>query len=125
MPPTALVYGRWQSAIPSRFIDELPAEHIETRVQAGLYGAGRRHLELDEAGAPFAGARRRREPAVGDVTWQAAPRDDSPSAFDEGARVFHQKFGYGRVLAVDGNKLEVAFDKAGTKKVMSGFVDAA
>jgi DNA helicase-2/ATP-dependent DNA helicase PcrA len=39
--------------------------------------------------------------------------------------VFHQKFGYGRVLGVDGDKLEVAFDKAGTKKVIDSFVEEA
>ena len=42
-----------------------------------------------------------------------------------GGRIFHQKFGYGRVVAVDGNKLEVAFDKAGTKKVVDSFVQPA
>jgi DNA helicase-2/ATP-dependent DNA helicase PcrA len=39
--------------------------------------------------------------------------------------VFHQKFGYGNIVAMDGNKLEIAFDKAGTKKVMDSFVAAA
>ena len=39
-----------------------------------------------------------------------------------GARVFHQKFGYGEVVAVEGDKLDIDFDKAGAKKVMSGFV---
>ncbi len=42
-----------------------------------------------------------------------------------GERVFHQKFGYGRVMAVDGNKLEVEFDKAGTKRVIDNFVSRA
>ncbi len=37
-------------------------------------------------------------------------------------RVFHQKFGYGKVLNVDGKKLEIAFEKAGTKIVMQDFV---
>ena len=37
-------------------------------------------------------------------------------------RVFHEKFGYGRVVAIDGNKLEITFDKAGTKKVIDSFV---
>jgi DNA helicase-2/ATP-dependent DNA helicase PcrA len=36
--------------------------------------------------------------------------------------VFHQKFGYGEVISVDGDKLDIDFDKAGTKKVMAGFV---
>jgi DNA helicase-2/ATP-dependent DNA helicase PcrA len=38
-------------------------------------------------------------------------------------RVFHQKFGYGRIAHVDGNKLTVDFDKAGRKKVVDSFVE--
>jgi len=46
-------------------------------------------------------------------------------AFEIGARVFHQKFGYGEVTAVEGDKVEVAFDKAGAKKVVAAYVSAA
>ena len=42
-----------------------------------------------------------------------------------GDRVFHQKFGYGRILTVDGDKLEIAFDKAGAKKIIDRFVQPA
>lgn len=45
------------------------------------------------------------------------------SAFAAGDRVFHQKFGNGNVVAVDGNKLTIAFDKAGQKHVMDSFVE--
>ena len=44
--------------------------------------------------------------------------------FKVGERVFHQKFGYGKILSVDGNKLEVKFEKSGTKKVIDTFVEA-
>ncbi|MEQ1943003.1 UvrD-helicase domain-containing protein [Mesorhizobium sp. VNQ89] len=50
---------------------------------------------------------------------------DTPSPFKIGDRVFHQKFGNGNVAAVEGNKLTVNFDKAGQKKVLDGFVQAA
>ena len=46
----------------------------------------------------------------------------SSGSYPSGKRVFHQKFGYGKVLTSDGDKLEIAFDKAGVKKVMAGFV---
>ncbi len=49
-----------------------------------------------------------------------------PSAsgkFQRGDRVFHQKFGYGQVKSIEGNKLTVAFDKAGEKKVIDSFVE--
>ena len=45
------------------------------------------------------------------------------SAFEVGARVFHQKFGNGNVTAVDGNKLTIRFDKAGEKRVVDSFVE--
>jgi DNA helicase-2/ATP-dependent DNA helicase PcrA len=45
------------------------------------------------------------------------------SAFTLGDRVFHQKFGNGNVVAVDGNKLTIAFDKAGEKRVVDSFVE--
>ncbi len=39
--------------------------------------------------------------------------------------MFHQKFGYGRIVSIDANKLEIAFEKAGMKKVLDNFVDPA
>ena len=45
------------------------------------------------------------------------------SSFTVGDRVFHQKFGNGNVVAVDGNKLTIAFDKAGEKRVVDSFVE--
>ncbi len=53
------------------------------------------------------------------------PAAHAQGAFAVGARVFHEKFGYGRVDGVDGNKLAVAFDKAGNKKVIDSFVRPA
>lgn len=44
------------------------------------------------------------------------------SAYKRGDRIFHQKFGYGRVRMVEGNKLTVDFDKAGEKRVIDSFV---
>ena len=46
-------------------------------------------------------------------------------AFGIGDRVFHQKFGYGAVQGIDGDKLEISFDKAGTKHVVASFLVAA
>jgi DNA helicase-2/ATP-dependent DNA helicase PcrA len=54
-----------------------------------------------------------------------ATSEPSTSAYKRGERVFHQKFGYGLVTGVEGNKLSVAFDKAGDKKVIDTFVERA
>ncbi|QQS13702.1 MAG: UvrD-helicase domain-containing protein [Rhodospirillales bacterium] len=54
-----------------------------------------------------------------------AAGDRPADALAVGQRVFHQKFGYGRVAAIDGNKLDIEFEKAGPKKVLDSFVQAA
>ena len=47
---------------------------------------------------------------------------EAVSAYGLGDRVFHQKFGYGAVIEIEGDKLTVAFEKAGTKKVVASYV---
>ena len=47
------------------------------------------------------------------------------ASFEIGQRVFHDKFGYGRVMGLEGNKLSIAFEKSGEKKVLDSFVQAA
>jgi len=134
------VYGQWQSQLPSRFIDELPAEHVEVLTPPGLYGGGfgaaapsprieERAAKADVYNSP--GWRRMQERAGNRPT--AQPRGAKPTVIDLAAvssftlrdRVFHQKFGYGTIEAIDGDKLDVNFDKAGSKKVVAGFVTAA
>jgi DNA helicase-2/ATP-dependent DNA helicase PcrA len=126
------IHGQWQSAIPSRFLQELPSESIiEDNVQgmqAMGSGFGRATLaELADA-SHFGGTsgygpgwRRMaaRQQQGSDPSFTA---QDSGTAFVIGDRVFHQKFGMGNVIIVDGDKLEIAFDRAGHKKVVSGFV---
>ena len=128
------LFNQWVSAIPSRFIDELPPDHVERLTSPGLYaglGAGRQgklDSGLSEMGTAFADLRARaRRGRVIDVKarkFEAAKRRGA-GAVGVGDRVFHQKFGYGRILAVELNKLEIAFEKAGIKKVIDSFVDPA
>ena len=47
------------------------------------------------------------------------------SSFTTGERVFHQKFGYGVVTGIEGDKLDIAFEKAGAKKVVAKFITGA
>jgi DNA helicase-2/ATP-dependent DNA helicase PcrA len=54
---------------------------------------------------------------------QVAKSTGTISEFSLGDRVFHQKFGYGQVVKIDGNKLTIAFEKAGEKKVVDSFVE--
>ena len=47
------------------------------------------------------------------------------SSFSLGDRVFHQKFGYGEVMNIEGEKLDIEFDKAGSKKVVAQYIQSA
>ncbi len=133
------VYGQWQTALPSRFVDELPAANIDRQQEQGLY-TGNGYGGLSDGGyggggfgggTSFPGAMRRRGPrtqrfagtggAGGD--WRVAERAGDTDGLSVGTRVFHQKFGYGRITAKDGDKLEIDFEKAGRKKVMGSFVE--
>jgi DNA helicase II / ATP-dependent DNA helicase PcrA len=138
------VRGLWQASIPSRFIQELPVDHIEVDELSGTadraYGSWpRTGLETGFAsryetpGWRRAEARRRESGEStlrsvrpsGPIFEGSVHRQGSPaSAFRAGSRVFHNKFGPGAVVAVDGSKLTVDFDKAGRKLVMDSFVAA-
>ena len=59
------------------------------------------------------------------ASWSPRASSAARRAFPRGDRVFHQKFGPGTVAGVDGNKLTVDFDKAGQKRVVDSFVEAA
>ncbi|HET9160120.1 MAG TPA: DUF3553 domain-containing protein, partial [Caulobacteraceae bacterium] len=140
------VYGRWTSQLPSRFVDELPLANVEASSETGYYGGGpgmqqpgSRWDETPAFGAGYSSPGWRRAQArdyhggppgrtqviEGEGRLVAVSTPDKASAFKVGARVFHQKFGYGLVRAVEGNKLTVAFEQAGEKKVIDTFVTAA
>ena len=68
---------------------------------------------------------RTRPPLIEAQAWSVQTSDPGASAYARGDRVFHQKFGYGRVTFVEGNKLTVDFDKAGEKRVIDQFVSRA
>jgi DNA helicase II / ATP-dependent DNA helicase PcrA len=110
-----MVYGQWQSAIPSRFIDELPRAHIELENTLSGMDRGRSHSD------PFGHLMRGRgQSRMIEAT--ATVIKKSTTQFKLGDRIFHEKFGYGLVEGVDGNKLEIAFETAGRKHVVDSFV---
>jgi DNA helicase-2/ATP-dependent DNA helicase PcrA len=125
------MYGQWQSALPSRFVGELPQGEIEADLARGLYGSGfgapaGRGTAFDVETVPFQGFRR---PEGRVIAGRAVPIEGQQvrkiGGFKPGDRVFHQKFGAGTVVAVEDNKLSIAFDQAGEKKVMDSFVEKA
>jgi DNA helicase II / ATP-dependent DNA helicase PcrA len=114
-------YSGWQNAFPSRFIDELPNDSVERS------GAALLEREAALTAAPvFATAfpSAARFPRVRDMHEEPRRRAHAaPIAI--GARVFHQKFGYGTVTGSDDDRLDIEFDKEGRKRVLDRFVDPA
>jgi DNA helicase II / ATP-dependent DNA helicase PcrA len=116
------IHGMWQNALPSRFIAELPKAHLE-REENEIFRPSERYV-----GQPSGWGRpppRDNFRSRGDtlIDLRAEPvAQTGAGRYPSGARIFHQKFGYGKVLHSEGDKLEIAFEKAGVKKVMAGFV---
>ncbi|WP_116599396.1 ATP-dependent helicase [Primorskyibacter marinus] len=136
------VFGQWQSALPSRFIDELPEEHVDVLTPPGLYGGG--YGAAGMGGSPGIEQRAADANVYNSPGWRrlqertaqrpvSQPREtrntvidlQAVSRFETGERVFHQKFGYGSIIGIEGDKLEIAFEKAGTKKVVASYISAA
>jgi len=120
------VYGQWQSAVPSRFIDELPPDHIDVHSESGVYA--RRDAASAAIDDPFAdvdGMGRSRRRMIEATRSPAYKPTGSGDGLDIGARIFHQKFGYGLIKSVEGDKLDIDFEKAGRKRVMASFVAPA
>jgi len=178
-------HGMWNTNIPSRFLDELPAANVEVTESKGSFGGAagfgasrfdqmtafgsnystpgwqRAQANKGRKGFSETGARYGEEGVGDDSLDYAQPDydDETPSpargkpratsgrrtaikhapltiegeliakstgtvsSFKVGDRVFHLKFGNGNVTAIDGNKLTIAFDKAGEKRVVDSFVE--
>jgi len=115
------IYANWQSSIPSRFIEELPDADVERTGSAALARDARVLAATSFSGQFPLVARRSRTIEA----WEQPGRPAQADAIPVGARVFHQKFGYGTVTAAEDDRLDVAFDKAGDKRVLDRFVEKA
>lgn len=144
------VYGQWQNNIPSRFINELPPSNIELsnhstnyfqrenrydNNRGGYWGKPKPEFdefgeyEYESGGSDYRYTRQYNNSYQGYNSWtnmnkarQEAKNKTSTIAI--GARVYHESFGYGRVKNIEGNKLEIIFDKAGYKRLMKDYVKA-
>ena len=125
------IYNSWSSSVPSRFVEELPDDQVDflqrvavrepemsgwfNDLRPGGRGPGYDRLRAMGKAQVIEGQAR--------ILSTGLPRSSQSLAV--GQRVFHEKFGYGEVLSVEGNKLEITFDKAGRKKVIESFVAPA
>ena len=113
------IYANWQTSIPSRFLEEIPDEHVTRAGSAAL----ERERRVSLAPSVFTGGPMlARRPKVLDA-WEQPARPARESGLPAGTRVFHQKFGYGTIRAVDEDRVEVEFEKAGTKRLLASFVE--
>ncbi|MBX7515114.1 UvrD-helicase domain-containing protein [Qipengyuania sp. GH38] len=138
------IYGQWTSSIPSRFIEELPDDYVESETTmsggASLWRANWTenedpfaHVSSNRPGRSSARGpgwqralasgydttpKRLAEPGKSAASFAAKPRTDVAV----GARVFHDKFGYGYVMDQEGNKLTIEFETSGEKRVLDSFV---
>jgi DNA helicase II / ATP-dependent DNA helicase PcrA len=147
------VHGMWQSAVPSRFVDELPETNvdvIEDKTSLGTYGGmmgaygggsglgqgpvsggygspgwQRAQQFYEQQSRGPAGARPGSRTTPPTIEGELVASSSAQSGYSRGDRVFHDKFGYGHVTAIDGNKLMVDFEKAGSKHVVASFVTRA
>ncbi|MGC6512035.1 MAG: ATP-dependent helicase [Parvibaculales bacterium] len=132
------IHGQWQSSIPSRFVDELPQDHVEVgeaehQEDEGSYldqsRFGNSFKPFDKGGYTSPGWQRAQkhfaQKSSTPKTISAVPTSSGGGTgkFKRGERIFHQKFGYGRIEVIDGNKVTVQFEKAGTKKVLDNFLE--
>ncbi|HEX2939746.1 MAG TPA: UvrD-helicase domain-containing protein [Rhodopila sp.] len=115
------IYANWQTSIPSRFLEELPDAHVQ-RIGSGGMAREARISSMTSFPGQFPLTAQR--PRVIEV-WEQPARPARSDRIPVGARVFHQKFGYGTVKAVDDDKLDIAFDKSGEKRVLDRFVERA
>jgi DNA helicase II / ATP-dependent DNA helicase PcrA len=136
------IYGQWTSSIPSRFVAELPKAHVDEETSM-TGGESLWRANWSERADPFADVARSSGRGPG---WQRAASggqftttparvvearasavslgNKGRSDLELGQRVFHQKFGYGVIAEIEGNKLEIDFEQAGRKRVMDSFVTA-
>ena len=134
-----MIYGRWQTVIPSRFIDEMPIDHVEARSETGYYDGGPGFESVSQKPDAMASSysspgwkryqanqqsgRKSAPPTINaKATLIESGGSDTNGTWRAGDRVFHDKFGYGTVKKADGSKYTVKFDKAGEKKVVENFL---
>jgi DNA helicase-2/ATP-dependent DNA helicase PcrA len=106
------VFNQWQTSLPSRFIDELPEEQVEVVNISGMHNTVRTGMEENRNFSRFN--------QFSNAIPKAPPKETD--GYSQGNRVFHNKFGYGTILEVQGAHLKIAFDKAGMKLLVESFV---
>jgi DNA helicase-2/ATP-dependent DNA helicase PcrA len=100
-----VVFGSMERSFPSRFISEIPKDMVEHFCERGIvYGEGPKHNFKQKESI------------------DTASKQNSED-FSVSQRVFHVKFGYGKILRIEGDKADILFEKSGEKKVVTSFLE--
>lgn len=127
------IHGLWQGSIPSRFISELPKQSLKEDIEGnlGADASSYNQIEFDDfshSGSYGPGYFRAKQNKISTVDVYKSTKKqngelNSNQSLKNGQRVFHQKFGMGFIISSEGNKLNINFDKAGEKRVVSSFIE--
>ena len=126
------IHGLWQGSIPSRFISELPKQNLNENIESNLSADASSYSQIQFEGSSSnssygPGYFRAKQNKINGINIYKSSKHHnqkfkSVTIFDNGQRVFHQKFGMGKVISSEGDKLNIVFDKAGEKRVIANFV---
>ena len=108
--------------IPSRFIEELPKNLVN--INNSTYLSNNNFIDefsqIENMDSSFITPGRKRllsRIKKEEDDWDFNQDYQSNSNATEGSRVFHQKFGYGKIIFIDGDKAEVDFEKSSQRKI--------
>ena len=139
------IFGEFQSLNPSRFINEIPNNEIDFEEIDFANNNSLNRFDFNQNSSKFNVSNKsyiknnmnnnfskfgsfnygsKTTQTKNSITTQKNTNKSNiiNEEFPIGTRVFHQKFGYGKIKNVDGNKLEISFEKTGIKTVMKDFV---
>ncbi len=122
------IYNQWQTTIPSRFLKELPEQYVENLPNNLNYFSGRSQENSYSSSPHSVIPASSAIPASSSVIPAKAGILNSgaeDNSLKIGQRVFHQKFGYGKITKVSGDNLEINFQHTGLKTLKAAFVEKA
>jgi DNA helicase-2/ATP-dependent DNA helicase PcrA len=138
------LYYNWQDCTPSRFLSELPADHVEflssrgapiNPNKGGRFAGSKGSNSYTHSQSASPNGYINNQASYGQAHSVASQQSvetrrqnhvaeipSYPSALVVGDRVFHEKFGYGAIRFLEAGRAEVAFEKSDVKQVMDRFL---
>ena len=122
------IYGQWQNNTPSRFLNELPSPCLQIINQtSNCYNGGGSsyYIEKKKSYSETSYTREHEYSYEADDYTDYSSYKSSRTSSLIGVRVYHESFGYGKIVNVSGQTCEVNFDKVGRRKVLGTYLRRA